>query len=188
MVYSEDPETGTKDLKRVVQTFVHEVNEIIHVHVSKEEIKTASEHPFWVVGKGWVGASHLVKGDVLVLESGKMVLVSDVTMEHLQQPIKVYNFEVADWHTYFVSKSSVLVHNTCGQITGYTKHGLNQVIGRDGGKGVSTKAILDTVKNPTKVVKQAGGKLKYMSNKAVVVLNKFGKVITAYAKSRKYWR
>ena len=32
---------------------------------------------------------------------------------HLCQPIKVYNFEVVDWHTYFVSDEDVLVHNTC---------------------------------------------------------------------------
>lgn len=29
-------------------------------------------------------------------------------------PIKVYNFEVEDFHTYFVGESSVLVHNDCG--------------------------------------------------------------------------
>ena len=36
-------------------------------------------------------------------------------------------------------------------ITGYTKHGLNQVIGRDGGVGVSPNAILETVRNPLDV-------------------------------------
>jgi len=68
-------------------------------------------------------------------------------------------------------------------VTGYTRHGLNQVIGRDGGKGVSPKAILDAVKNPIEKIEQIEGKIKYVGTDAVVVLNKDGKLITAYAKS-----
>ncbi len=33
-----------------------------------------------------------------------------------------------------------------GKITGYTKHGLNQAVGRNGGRGVSAKHMLDAVK------------------------------------------
>jgi hypothetical protein len=72
-----------------------------------------------------------------------------------------------------------------GKITGYTKHGLNQAIGRDGGIGVATKAILDTVKNPLKIVEQEGkyGKtLKYVGKNAVVILNEVGEIVTTYAK------
>ena len=32
----------------------------------------------------------------------------------MESPIKVYNFEVDDFHTYFVGGSSILVHNVCG--------------------------------------------------------------------------
>ena len=36
-------------------------------------------------------------------------------VEYLERPVKVYNFEVEDWHTYFVSEYNVFVHNTvCG--------------------------------------------------------------------------
>ena len=31
----------------------------------------------------------------------------------LETPVKVYNFEVEDFHTYYVGESSVLVHNDC---------------------------------------------------------------------------
>lgn len=48
-----------------------------------------------------------------------------------------------------------------GRITGYTKHGLNQAISRDGGRGVSPKAILSAVREPLKVAEQAGGKTVY---------------------------
>ena len=75
-----------------------------------------------------------------------------------------------------------------GKILRYTKHGLEQALGRDGGKGVSEAAIRDTIKNPTKIEPQSGGRVKLVSSKAVVVLNKFGQIITTWAKSRKFWR
>ena len=39
----------------------------------------------------------------------------------MDEPVKIYNFEVEDWHTYFVSESGILVHNTtdgqpCGAV------------------------------------------------------------------------
>jgi uncharacterized protein RhaS with RHS repeats len=71
-----------------------------------------------------------------------------------------------------------------GKITGYTKHGLNQAISRNGGRGVSAKHMLDAVRNPKKVVSQSGGRIKYQGKKATVILNKDGKIITTYGKSR----
>lgn len=58
-----------------------------------------------------------------------------------------------------------------------------QGIGRDGGKGVAPKAILDAVKNPSTVVQQAEGAVKYIGDTATVVLNEAGKIITSWATS-----
>jgi RHS repeat-associated protein len=66
-----------------------------------------------------------------------------------------------------------------GKITGYTKHGLNQAISREG-VGVAPKSILDAVRNPTKVVQQADGATKYVGRDATVILNQEGRVITTY--------
>jgi hypothetical protein len=49
-----------------------------------------------------------------------------------------------------------------GSIDGFTKHGLNQAISRDG-VGVSNRAMLDAVKNPTQVVQQSGGRTMYVA-------------------------
>lgn len=38
-----------------------------------------------------------------------------------------------------------------GEITGFTKHGLNQAIGRNGGRCVNIKDMLDAVRNPKKI-------------------------------------
>ncbi len=63
---------------------------------------------------GWTLAINLRAGDVLVLSNGEYVVVEAIQHEILESPIKVYNFEVQDFHTYFVGESSVLVHNGCG--------------------------------------------------------------------------
>ena len=115
MVWAENPETGEKELKEVVQTFVNETTELIYIQVGSEEIVTTPEHPFYSPIKGWIAACKLRTGDILVLQNGKYVTVEKVQHEILEAPITVYNFEVADFHTYYVGKNAVLVHNTCGR-------------------------------------------------------------------------
>ena len=66
-----------------------------------------------------------------------------------------------------------------GKLTGYTRHGLNQAIGREGA-GVTPGAILDAVKNPKQVIQQTGGRIKYVGQNATVVTNAEGKVITTW--------
>ena len=49
-----------------------------------------------------------------VLRNGDYVIIEKVQHEILEAPIKVYNFEVEDFHTYYVGSNSILVHNACG--------------------------------------------------------------------------
>ncbi|MBI4501464.1 MAG: hypothetical protein HY700_09915 [Gemmatimonadetes bacterium] len=74
-----------------------------------------------------------------------------------------------------------------GRIAGFTKHGLNQAISRDG-VGVSSRGILDAVRNPLSVVAQAGGKMLYIGQDASVVLNQAGLVVTTWARTLAGWR
>jgi hypothetical protein len=53
-------------------------------------------------------------GDKVYLYSCDSREIKELKFEHLDSPIKVYNFEVEDWHTYFVSEHDVFVHNSCG--------------------------------------------------------------------------
>ena len=110
-----DPETGETALKQVVQTFVRESDELIHIHVNGEEIITTPTHPFWVPQKGWTDVVLLRAGDYLQLLNGEYVVIERIQHELLEVPVTVYNFEVEDFHTYFVTQSSILVHNAnCG--------------------------------------------------------------------------
>ena len=114
-VWATDPETGETALKEVVQTFVKEALELVHITVNKEEIICTNEHPFYSPVKGWTAACDLRAGDVLALINGEYVVVEQVQHELLESPVLVYNFEVADFHTYYVGNSSILVHNYCKQ-------------------------------------------------------------------------
>ncbi|WP_303804257.1 polymorphic toxin-type HINT domain-containing protein [Ruminococcus flavefaciens] len=114
MVLSEDPTTGEVAYKTVLKTYENETTELVHVHVNGDEIKATPSHYFYSVQFGWTKAADLRAGDVLVLVNGESVVVEWVEHEILESPVKVYNFEVEDFHTYFVGDSGVLVHNMCG--------------------------------------------------------------------------
>ena len=74
--------------------------------------------PFYVHDKGWIAAQRLVIGDQIELQSGEDAYVDAVEHEKLSGPIQVYNFEVEEFHTYFVGNACVLVHNMCQTLKG----------------------------------------------------------------------
>ena len=92
-------------LKRVVETYVNETDELTHVFVDGEEIIATPSHPFYCPAKGWTDVSHLRAGDILVLVNGEYVVVEKVQHELLERPVKVYNFQVEDYHTYYVASA-----------------------------------------------------------------------------------
>ena len=143
MVWSEDPETGEKTLKQVVKTFVNQTNELVHVWVNSEEIIATPEHPFYLPQKGWTAACRLRAGDILILQDGRYAIVEKIQHEILETPVTVYNFEVADFHTYYVGLNSVLVHNTCGGKPTSPNQMQNQVK-----RGQAPKTVV-RVDNPT---------------------------------------
>lgn len=111
-----DPDTGETALKPVVQTFRNETEEWIHVTVNGETLTCTPEHPFYSPVKGWTSACDLRAGDILVMLNGEYVVVEQVQHELLESPETTYNFEVEDYHTYYVGDGPVLVHNKCGDV------------------------------------------------------------------------
>ena len=111
-VWAYNSETGETELKEVLNVWVKETDEILHVSTSDgETIDTTTNHPFYVEEKGWVAAGDLEFGDTLVTADGDEVEVTEIELERLDEPILVYNLEVEEYHTYFVGNSRVLVHN-----------------------------------------------------------------------------
>ena len=114
-VWATNPETGENELKQVVQTFVNETSELVHLTTSEDTITATPTHPFYVPEKGWVSAIDLRAGDILVTVNGEYVILEKVQHEILESPVTVYNFEVEGFHTYHVGEQSLLVHNACGK-------------------------------------------------------------------------
>ncbi|MBQ2040024.1 MAG: hypothetical protein II486_11280 [Thermoguttaceae bacterium] len=79
-----------------------------------QEVVCTPEHPFYVIGKGWVHAQDLQQGDFCLSATGDKIAF--VSKENLVEKQRVYNFEVDNLHTYFVGSNfvvSILVHNLC---------------------------------------------------------------------------
>lgn len=60
--------------------------------------------------KGWVIAKDLINGDLLEDENGQYIKIDDIIIS--KEPNIVYNFEVEDFHTYYVSNLGIWTHNT----------------------------------------------------------------------------
>lgn len=69
------------------------------------------EHPFMTEGNRWIQAGDLKPGDRVLRLAGDVVTVKSVS--RLSGKFATYNFEVADYHTYFVGEKGVWVHNAC---------------------------------------------------------------------------
>ena len=67
--------------------------------------------PFWTKEKGWIFADELEVGDTFLSKSGEYHTLNSIYRETLAEPIFVYNIEVENAHTYFVSNSEILVYN-----------------------------------------------------------------------------
>ena len=77
-----------------------------------EKLICTEGHPFYVNNVGWVKSCDLLENDtVLMYNNSANVIIKEV--EELEEEETTYNFEVEDYHTYYVGKNSILVHNTC---------------------------------------------------------------------------
>ena len=112
-VLAADPETGRQEEKEVVRTFVKETDTLMHLRIGGEEIVTTENHPFYVDGEGWVTAGELTEEDYVLDSEGCRLQVEEKYVEKLEESVKVYNFEVEEFHTYYVGDAGILVHNKC---------------------------------------------------------------------------
>lgn len=106
------------------------------------------------------------------------IIVEKVQLEILETPVTVYNFEVEDFHTYYVSDTNVLVHNMCKPAANITNHGEFRINGRS-----LTQREYDLIKATKNIKTQAGGAKVYIrainNNKYnIIVENNAGEIIT----------
>lgn len=136
-VWSFDEETGAIDLRLVSQTVERECDHTIELYTEREVIETTAEHPFYTT-EGWKDAADLQAGDRIITRENEPVEITETKFNY--EPKRVYNFEVAGWHTYFVGALAWLVHNAAKCATEIAKEVSKRLkyLGRTPGKGSKT--------------------------------------------------
>jgi hypothetical protein len=119
---------------------IKETTEILHLETTAGNIDTTTNHPFYVIDKGWVAAGDLLVGDEVFGLDGGIFDITGFWLEMFDTPVVVYNLEVEGLHSYFVGEIGVLVHNTYET---YTKTNKNGVVysGRTKGNGSPTQNV-----------------------------------------------
>jgi RHS repeat-associated protein len=116
LVWAQDEDTGEIALKAVTDLVRPQAREIYTVEVDSENavssiIGTTDDHPWWVVGQGWLRTDELISGMEVITRDGRLPDIKEVSYTSRIEP--AFNLTVADFETYFVGENRVLVHN-CG--------------------------------------------------------------------------
>ena len=121
-----------------------------------EALGITSPSPFWVEGIGWLKASLLEQGMILLDRNNQEVeILSQFLLSN--HPQTVYNFEVQEFHTYHISEHGVWVHNAdcCGNNTSLASKWSNIEF--------SSRHSLDSLSIP----KKTGNTIVYASKKDI---------------------
>ncbi len=110
-VISTNPDTLETAEKTVLETYVRQVDKLVHITINGEKIVTTDNHPFYVQGRGFIEAGSLLVGDKLISVNGEDLTIEDYYIKLTKEPVSVYNFQVEDFHTYHVGNNIILVHN-----------------------------------------------------------------------------
>lgn len=120
-VWAKDEFTREEGWKRPLQYFTTHPDELFHLSfdvdgdgTSDETLTGTGEHPFWLPEEGvFVELREIEAGDVLYLANGASATVRENKRERAPpgESFTTYNFEVEDFHTYFVGEAGVWVHN-----------------------------------------------------------------------------
>jgi len=131
LVWAYDEVSGEMDWMPVVQLFRNKSSDWTGVTIGGEEIISTPGHKYFLpdntkrreldevhehacyygLSEKWVSAKHLKPGDKVLLASGEYGTIETVRDINYTEPQTTYNFEVEGYHTYFVGKTSVCVHN-----------------------------------------------------------------------------
>jgi hypothetical protein len=108
LVLSKNTDSGELAFKSVIGTTVRPPCRILQLALGSEHIYTTLGHPFWVSGDGWRMAKQLSTDLVLhgLHEPTKLIATNEQ-----REKAEAYNLIVADFNTYFVGESGLLVHD-----------------------------------------------------------------------------
>jgi hypothetical protein len=140
VVKSANEHMGKISYKRVINTYMRTAPRIYEIKYDNgQSLETTGDHPFYIQNQGWKKVSDIRLGEnqvtYLGLEKNKKIYsTNDFTHQVKEISFKenkttVYNFEVDDDHTYFVTISELWVHNA-DKYDKYDKYDFNKDTGR----------------------------------------------------------
>ncbi|MEK4527884.1 MULTISPECIES: polymorphic toxin-type HINT domain-containing protein [Paenibacillus] len=167
-VLSKDEETGEQAYKEVTALHRNEKDTTYKLTVGNQIIETTDNHPFWVESKGWVLAVDLKVNDKLVQSNRNHLKIDNIEIVQHDKKVKVYNFTVAEFHTYFVSSLGIWVHNIGGcldwskAVAHVKKHEINDLTKPS--HGVFSGDAVKIVEGAWEKIKDKKIRAKYDSN------------------------
>jgi hypothetical protein len=111
-VWARDVTSGAIALRTVVNRYRTNGVKVVDLELSsalgqRERVAVTPGHLFWIEGAGWTRADSLSARPLWSIEDR---LSAQIVGEGAE-PATVYNLEVAEFHSYFVGRAHVLVHN-----------------------------------------------------------------------------
>ncbi|WP_309381279.1 polymorphic toxin-type HINT domain-containing protein [Cerasicoccus frondis] len=110
-VWSKSEESGGEAFQTVLQTFETHPYMLVHLEYAVDgqpyEIVGTEIHPIWSITQDeWVDMGNLEPGELIRLSGSGEAITLSVDYEFAEEaPFTTYNFEVDQWHTYFVADS-----------------------------------------------------------------------------------
>ena len=117
---------------RVIKKVFQRTGQVLELQVGGKVIRTTPEHPFSRKTLGWTAAKELRPGDLLATSNPELWMVVERVV-FTDEVTTVYNFEIADCHTYFVGDSewdfALWAHNadcaTASEVAKFSKGGFS---------------------------------------------------------------
>ncbi|MCI8498972.1 MAG: hypothetical protein HFG33_06260, partial [Bacilli bacterium] len=110
-VYSYNEKTGEVEEDVISKVMINKTNSYLKVTLEDNTIiEVTGSHPFYdKKSNSWKPISEFEIGDIVTTSKNKDIKIKSI--ESIEKEETVYNLEVKKNHTYFVSKSNILVHN-----------------------------------------------------------------------------
>ena len=107
LVLSQNTETGELHFEPVLLRTLRPVGKMMKLTTDSCELNATTGHPFWVAGQGWKMTKELGDDAVLHCLKGADRVRSIASTDDAE----AYNLVVAEYNTYFVGSSGLLVHD-----------------------------------------------------------------------------
>jgi hypothetical protein len=121
LVLARDEHGSAIRLKPVKETYQRVSHHLRHLTFetpdsNQQTLSTTDEHPFWsVTADEFIEAGSLIVGHSVTGPNGETQALVSSAREEFSKGVLVFNFQVTDYHTYFVAASAdkpvMLVHN-----------------------------------------------------------------------------